>query len=350
MTIVIRAAALLVGAAAVGAQVSGGGAAATARPPVAEFLAKSGFSAEEIAALEHGEAVTRILEKEMVGPNSTAEVAVAGAIRVDVPRHVFLEAIENVRGFRDNGTLAIGIIHNPPRASDFAGVALPEEDIEDLEKCKPGNCALKLAGAGLAELQATIDWKAADHAEQVNRFARERLLLATTSYVKHGMSAFKPLEDKKTPVSIDVQFRELLANTPRLITYYPRLATYLEDYPEATLAPSREVLYWALKDFGLKPTITITQVVGYTPEGTEDAVIAWKQLYASHYFNGGLAITTYAKEGDISYLIQLDRVRADSLGGMFGGVKQNKMAGAMKSDLERFLRTTRKSLRAAAGT
>jgi hypothetical protein len=108
------------------------------------------------------------------------------------------------------------------------------------------------------------------------------------------------------------------------------------------------VLFWTLKDFGLKPTVTITHGVGYMPEGTDDAVVAWKQVYASHYFNGGLGITTYAKDGEASYLLQLDRVRADSLGGMFGGVKQSKMAGAMKDDLEKFLRETRTSLQAAA--
>ena len=126
------------------------------------------------------------------------------------------------------------------------------------------------------------------------------------------------------------------------------MATYLQDYPKAKLASSREVLFWTLKDFGLKPTVTITHAVGYLPEGTEDAVVAWKQVYASRYFNGGLSITTYAKDGSAAYLVQLDRVRADSLGGTFGGVKRGKMAGAMKDDLGKFLRETRTSLHAAA--
>ena len=102
------------------------------------------------------------------------------------------------------------------------------------------------------------------------------------NYVKQGTTAFKPLEDKKTAVSIDQQFRELLANTPNLIAFYPEMATYLQDYPHAKLASSRDVLFWTLKDFGLKPTVMITHAVGYVPEGTEDAVVAWKQVYASH--------------------------------------------------------------------
>lgn len=108
------------------------------------------------------------------------------------------------------------------------------------------------------------------------------------------------------------------------------------------------MLFWALKDLGLKPTVTITHAVGYLPEGTEDAVIAWKLIYASHYFNGALSTTTYAKDRDASYLVQLDRLRADSLGGMFGGVKRARMTSAMKEALEEFRLETRKTLQAAA--
>jgi hypothetical protein len=348
MPLANRAAASLAGAAVVGALLAGGGVGASSRPTVRDFLSEAGFSAHDLAALERGEAVTQVLAKEMVAANDTAEVAVAGAIRVDVPRQAFIDAVENVKGFRNSSHLMFGIIQNPPQASDFAAAALPEDDIKALRKCRPGKCDLKLVGDGLEELQSDVNWDAPDRSDQVNRFARERFLLATSGYVKRGTAAFKPLEDKKTTVSIEQQLRELCENTSNLIAFYPEMATYLRDYPRAKLASSRDVLFWTLKDFGLKPTVTITHAVGYLPEGTEDAMVAWKQVYASHYFNGGLSITAYAKDGEASYLVQLDRVRADSLGGMFGDVKQSKMASAMENDLSKFLRETRASLRAAA--
>ncbi len=348
MTIANRAAAVLIGVGAAGALVAGGGVRAASRPPVKDFMSKAGFSAGQLAALDRGEAVVRVLEEEMVGPNDTAEIAVAGAIRVDVPRQLFIDELKGVQGFRSTSYSRIGIIQNPPQPSDFAGVVIPEDDVQDLRECEPGDCALKLAGEDLEKLRSSIDWKAPDHGEQVNRFARERLFVDTDNYVKHGTAAFESLEDKGKAVSIDRQFRELLENTPRLIAFYPELAAYLRDYPKAELASSKDVLFWALKDFGLKPTVTITHAVGYRPEGTEDAVIAWKLVYASHYFNGALSITTYAKDGDASYLVQLDRLRADSLGGMFGRVKRARMASAMKDDLEKFLQGTRKNLQTAA--
>jgi hypothetical protein len=220
---------------------------------------------------------------------------------------------------------------------------MPDEDVKDLKACRPGKCALKLAGPGLAELQAKINWKAPDAGEQVNRFVRERLFAVMTAYTQQGTLAFKPLEDKSTTVSIDEQFRLLVDNTPNLIAYYPELAAYLRDYPKPKLA-SNDLFYWALNDFGLKPTVALTHVVSYVPPGTEDAIAAWKQLYASHYFNGGLAITTFAKDPAASYVLHLDRVRADSLGGAFGGVKRSKMAGAMEGALKKFLEKAKANL------
>jgi len=321
---------------------------AAARPTVPEFARKGGFDAGQIAALERGEIVVRVLKAEMVAANDTAEVAVVGIVKVDAPREAFLDAAKDVDRFRNVRHLRIGQIHNPPQASDFAGIVMPPDDVAELKACRPGKCALKLAGPGLAELQARIDWRAKDAGEQVNRFARERLYAAMTAYMQQGTAAFKPIEDKSTGVSIDEQFKLLLANTGNLIAYYPELATYLRDYPNAKLASSSDLFYWSLNDFSLKPTVTVTHVVSYTPPGTGDAVVAWKQLYASHYFNGGLAVTTYARDPEATYLIHLDRVRADSLGGAFGGVKRGKMAGAMKGALEDFLKKARENLQSRA--
>lgn len=43
------------------------------------------------------------------------------------------------------------------------------------------------------------------------------------------------------PDDVDEQFKLLLANTANLIAYYPELATYLRDYPNAKLASSSDL-------------------------------------------------------------------------------------------------------------
>ncbi|OFV88289.1 MAG: hypothetical protein A2V74_07760 [Acidobacteria bacterium RBG_16_70_10] len=323
------------------------GAAAATRPAVRDFLRRAGFTLDQLAALDRGQAITRRLGAEVVAPNETAEFAAFGAVRVDMPRELFAEAVRSIEGFRYEGMQRVTMIGNPPQPSDFAALSLPPEDVKDLRDCRPGACALKLAGPNLAELKARIDWKARDHAEQVNRFAREQLLAAMRLYVGEGTAAFKPLEDKSSSISIDQQLRELLGNTPELLAYYPELHEYVLEYPRRPrLARSQELFYWSLNEFGLKPTLTVTHVVGYAPEGSEDVVVVWKQLYASHYFNGGLAVTTYARDPEGAYVVHLDRVRADGLGGMFGGVKRSKIAGAAEKTLRKFLEATRANLQA----
>lgn len=315
---------------------------------VGASMAEEGWTPADIAAAMKGDVVARVAETQMVGPNDTAEVAVKGVVRVDVPRQTFLDAVEQANVFRSTRRLETGVIHNPPEAADFAAVSLPQRDIRSLEQCRPGRCALRLTASGLADLRSKVAWGSADAADQANHRTREWLLEIMDGYLKKGLAAFAPFEDSPAAVNVDEQFRRLLDDTATLTRGYPELATYLRDYPAATLASSKETFYWALDDFGVKPTLTITQAVSYAPQGTEDVVVAWKQIYASHFFNGGLSVTTYENDGDAAYVVQLDRVRADGLGGAFGKIKRSRMAGAMESELKEFLRDTRARLHAAS--
>ena len=322
-----------------------------ARPQgLREFLRSRGFTAAELQALDRGEAIAKSLGAEMVGVNETAEVVVGGAVRVDVPRDVFVAAVRNVQGFRNDGMVSIGIINPAPQASDFGAVSLPADDLRELRSCKPGDCSVKLPRAIIAELRAKVDWRAPDHAEQVNRFAREHLLAAMKAYLREGTTAFLTLEDKPKQVSLDQNFRELLQKTPELLVYYPEIHAFMLEFPKRPLEGSESVFYWSLNSFGLKPTLTLTHAAGYAPKGTEDVVVLWKQLYASHYFNGSLGVTAYRSEPGASYVAHVDRVRADGLGGAFGGIKRGKMAGAMAGSLKKFLEATRTNLRARAPT
>ena len=321
-------------------------AAGTARPPVLQFLRNAGFTAEQISQLRDGKVVTRRAAPSMVAPNDTAEVAVIGAVRVDVPREAFVAAVKDIAGFRYAGIHRVTVIGDPPRLSDFAALSLPTEDVEALQDCRPGRCDVKLGGPTLAELRTRIDWRAPNHAEQVQRLARERLKGATTRYLREGTAAFSPLVDKEAAISIEEQLRQLLANTPGLLTYYPELHDYALEFPRLKLAHSLDVFYWALVDFGLKPTVIITHAVAYAPSGSDDVVVLWKQLYASHYFNGGLAVTTYSHDPGGSYVVHQDRVRVDGLGGLFGRIKRKKFADSSQKALRRFLEAARTNLRA----
>lgn len=320
----------------------------TSAGALAEYLRSRGFSASDLLALDRGEVVTRILGAEIVAANNTAEVAVEGAVRVDVPSRVFREAVSDVRGFRNQGVVRSGIIGANPRASDFEGLSLPARDASEMRACRPGRCALKLSREDIEGFRSRVDGNRPDYDRQVDLLAREKLLTAMSAYVREGAGAFRDLDDKPTAVSLKEQLDGLLQNTPELLAYYPEIHQYVRDYPRHPLPGSRSVFYWSLIDFGLKPTLRLTHVVDYVPRDTRDVVVLWTQLYASHYFNGGLGVTVHRTEGVASYVVHLDRLRADDLGGLFGSLKRSRMARAMRSSLQTFLLATSQDLKARA--
>jgi hypothetical protein len=63
---------------------------------------------------------------------------------------------------------------------------------------------------------------------------------------------------------------------------------YLLEFPKTTLAAVTWFLYWQETEFGLKPTIRISHVV--IRQGPDEATVASKMLYATHYFWTGLEL------------------------------------------------------------
>src|SRR5205814_923084 len=76
--------------------------------------------------------------------------------------------------------------------------------------------------------------------------------------------------------------------------------------------------------FGLKPVIAIYNILIYRRAHglTPQIVIVNRQIYANHYFNSSLALTTFSSSAKGSYLFYENRSRVDGLGGVFGGLKR----------------------------
>jgi hypothetical protein len=74
------------------------------------------------------------------------------------------------------------------------------------------------------------------------------------------------------------------------------------------------MIYWSREHygFGLKPLINVTHTMFYkaSPSVT---VIAAKQIWASHYYDGSLGITVLADANPGTYFVYLNRSRIDLL-------------------------------------
>jgi len=114
------------------------------------------------------------------------------------------------------------------------------------------------------------------------------------------------------------------------------------------------MFYWARESMGRKPYLSLHHVLLYDRPGQEDnAMVVSKMIYASRYFRAGMSVTALVKERGPGaqpnkYVMYLERLKADGLHGLFGGLKRDKIEDELVSRTESVLTTLRKQLRAAA--
>ena len=76
-------------------------------------------------------------------------------------------------------------------------------------------------------------------------------------------------------------------------------------------------VYWSIEDFGRKQVIRVTHVVIVRPgmAGLPDVLVGSTQIYASHYIDAALAVTTLEHGAeDAAFLGYLYRAQVDVLG------------------------------------
>ena len=79
--------------------------------------------------------------------------------------------------------------------------------------------------------------------------------------------------------------------------YLPELNDYLLEYPKAKSDNVQAGFYWEKVNFGLKPTFRMIQSIVYREAvGKKPAyAAAEKQIYASHYFQTALDLTSASR-------------------------------------------------------
>ena len=93
-------------------------------------------------------------------------------------------------------------------------------------------------------------------------------------------------------------------------------------------------------------------VVYEPPSRPDRTVVVQKQLYASHYSDGSLAVATLldAQDGGrpATYLVYANRSRGDLLKGGFGGVRRTVVRSRARAAAEDTFGTIKRVLEAAA--
>jgi hypothetical protein len=299
---------------------------------------------EERARLMSGGPVTRMLDVDQ-----SKEVAVFAAIWINAPIRRYVEAVKDIETFERGGGFKITKrISTPPRLEDFAAMRLTDEDMKDLRDCRVGDCEFKLAESAMQRMRAEVNFNA-PNARAVASGLMQRLALDyVTSYLAGGNEQLAVYRDKSRPTFVAQEFRAMTEQMPELTAFMPNLRRYLLEFPRVTVPDVTSFLYWQETEFGLKPTIRISHLT--IRESADDAVVASKMLYASHYFWTGLELRVLVADparGPGFWFATVNRSRSDGLSGFTGMIVRRKVQGEVEEGARRGLQSTKQMLERA---
>ena len=289
-------------------------------PPDFSFLAAVGApSGEEIASVERGDVVVR-----EVRTAERDEVALLGIVGIAAPRELYLERARDVSvSLPQPGRQSYAVVRTPATESDFAALTLDASEASGLQKCQVTHCSLKLPKEQMAAMAGAVDWSrdgASQRAARLDSLMRRWLAELVNAYRTRGDAALPVYDDTRADEHSAVGFRQLLAEDAFLLREAPSLATHLAESPERTPAGVSSIIYWAAdRRPGLKPIVSVSQLSTFRAAGERaPMLVAVKQLYASHYFDAWLDVSTLLESSSASsspqtYLVVMRRIRFDKL-------------------------------------
>ena len=99
------------------------------------------FDDDDYGLLQRGGVVAKTLPTD-----EKREVVAFTVTRVAIPPDFYMRQFEDIVNFKKSEAVSeIGVFSTPPQIEDLAGLTFPQQDLEDLKKCKPGNCKVRLS-------------------------------------------------------------------------------------------------------------------------------------------------------------------------------------------------------------
>jgi hypothetical protein len=307
-------------------------------------------SCADMGASEHsrvagGDAVVKTLPV-----SNRRELAIAGAIRMRVPADFFVRRMRDIARFKHSDlVLQVRRFSDPPALDDLAPLQIDRADLEALERCRVGDCEVKLPAGAIERLRTEVDSDARDASAQRERVAKRMLLERALGYLDDGDRTLGMYLDKhRRPISPAEDLRDIVASLT-CGGIHPDEIAYLADFPRRQTEGAESFLYWSKETFGLKPMVSLTHVIIFAPRAGR-RVVASKGIYSSHYVDASVALTWLFDvdvEGEAAVdVLYVNRARIDALGGRFGGLARTLSAGRQRDRMGSELRALRTRLEA----
>jgi hypothetical protein len=284
-----------------------------------EFLAPwIVVSDEDRARLDRDHVLARVLS------GKDGQLAVFVATRLNAPSDTLVawtRAIAELK--RSKFVLAIGRFSDPPRPSDLDPLTLDQRDLDAIRQCRPGACGLRLSAAEIESLTAAVTTGGEAWREAAQQEFRRLLAARVNQYRAGGLDALAPPADRMKPRRPKDALAAIVQQSPYL-TKLPDVAAWLEEYPNNAHSGVESFFYWSKEHYGEgKPVISITHVGIVRPASDHRLpaiLVAGKQIFATHYVEGGLGLTMVLRDpsNGASYLAYVNRSQVDMLRGFFG--------------------------------
>ncbi len=316
---------------------------------VAAFLRNHiDFSESQLRQLTRGEIVAKMLTSE-----SNREIALFAAARIAVPRTQAFTQLRNVETLIGSEYLTqFGEFSRPPVASDLKDLEIAPGDLDALRECRLADCDVNVSATVINELRA-LDWSSPGIRAPVTDFVRRHLLDYVRNYLTNGVGALIVYQHKPEPLALADGFQFLLEESPYVFEYVPELHRHLQEFPDWQSPNARDMLFWAVEEFGLRPLSTVTHVTIYDPPAgsVQASAIALKRIYASHYFHAGFTVVGLVDyltsgDGEGTVLLYLDRSLFDT---KVGGIKRRVAESQLRDNLRSRLQAMRRALEGARG-
>jgi hypothetical protein len=284
---------------------------------------------DEMRRLDEREAIVRVL------PGVDGELAVLAAAKTTADAEALAGWIRRIAELkRSEFVPAIARISDPPVLEDFRRLALDDDDLDAIRVCRPGDCDVKLTAEEIASLRRA-DERAADPDAALQEAFRQLVLARVRTYLAEGHAGLGPYADREHPPALDDAFAALLERSPFMRDRVPGLARFLSSYPRHPDDRIESFLYWSKERMGGRPTISVTHVAMLKPAsaGPAEIVVAGKQVFATHYTNASLSVTTILRGASgTRYLAYLNRSRVDVLDRWYGGMARRVIERRVRRD------------------
>jgi hypothetical protein len=287
-------------------------------------------SAEDRSGLDRDQVLTRTLS------GKDGQLAVFVATRLNAPPDALVawtRAISELK--RSKFVLAIGRFSDPPSLTDLEPLTLDDRDLDAIRRCRPGACGLKLSVGDIESLTAVGATAGAGWQDAVQREFRRLLVERVVRYRAGGLAALSPIADRKNPRPAEDALLAIVERSPYL-KRMPTVSAWLKEYPRADCGVE-SFFYWSKEHYGQgKPVIAVTHV-GIVRSQSDHrlpaVLVAGKQIFATHYVDGGLGLTMVLRDSTngTPYLAYINRSQIDMLRGFFGGF----IRGVLEDRVER---------------